>query len=293
MPEALDWARDGPAWPHHEASRFVKLGALRWHLQRLAPRSGSSAPQVLLIHGTGASCHSWRLLAPLLAERFEVIAPDLPGHAFTITPSRQALSLPAMARALAALLGAEQVRPDLVIGHSAGAAIAAQLCLDGHVAPQALLAINGAMLPLHGVAGQVFSPLARLLAANPLVPRLFAWQASRPVVLASLLEGTGSRLDSEGARLYGRLVADPGHARGALRMMAAWDLRALALALPRLPLPLHLLAGERDRTLPHDHARRIQRSVPGATLRVLPGLGHLAHEEDARAVMAAIASALG
>jgi magnesium chelatase accessory protein len=293
MPEALDWARDGPAWPHHEASRFVEVGALRWHLQRLAPRSGGSAPQALLIHGTGASCHSWRLLAPLLAERFEVIAPDLPGHAFTITPPQQALSLSAIAGALAALLDAQQVRPALVIGHSAGAAIAAQLCLDGRVAPRALVAINGAMLPLHGVAGQVFSPLARLLAANPLVPRLFAWQASRPVVLASLLEGTGSRLDSEGARLYGRLVADPGHASGALRMMAAWDLRALASALPRLPLPPHLLAGERDRTLPHDHARRIQQRVPGATLRVLPGLGHLAHEEDARAVMAAIASALG
>lgn len=291
MPEALDWVRDGPHWPHHANSRFVDHGALRWHVQRWQARSTRAAPLALLLHGTGASSHSWRALAPLLAECFEVLSLDLPGHAFTRTPPGQRLSLAAMAEAVAALLEAQQDRPALLIGHSAGAAIAAQLCLTRLVAPAALVSINGALLPLHGVAGRVFSPLARLLAAQPLVPRMFAWRAGQPAVLQRLLDSTGSRLDAEGQRLYGRLVADAGHAAGALRMMAAWDLQPLAQALPRLPVPLHLVAGARDRTVAPLHSQRVQALVPRASMQLLPGLGHLAHEEDAAAVMAALAGA--
>ena len=292
MAEPLDWVRDGPGWPHHKHSHFICVGALRWHVQRFAPPAMQAAPLVLLIHGTGASAHSWRALAPLLAVRCEVLAVDLPGHGFTRTPLAQALSLPAMAAALAALLAAGGDRPALVIGHSAGAAIGAQMCLDDRIAPVALVALNGALLPLHGLAGRVFSPLARLLAAQPLVPRAFAWRAARPAVLRRLLAATGSRIDAEGQRLYGRLVADVGHAAGALRMMAAWDLQPLADALPRLQPPLHLLAGARDRTVAPAQSREVQRRVPGATLQILPRVGHLAHEEDAAAVWAALAPAL-
>lgn len=289
MAEALDWAHDSLTWPHAQASRFVAVGDLRWHVQRLGP---VGAPQLVLIHGTGSSSHSWRHLAPLLAARFEVLQFDLPGHAFTHTPAAHALSLPGIANAVADLLARLQVRPAALIGHSAGAAIAAQLVLDGRIAPQALVAVNGALLPLHGLAGRVFSPLARLFAANQVVPRLFAWNASRHSVVQRLIAGTGSQLDADGLRLYGRLVGDAGHAAGALRMMAAWDLQALAERLPQLAVPLHLVAGARDRTLPHDHSARVQRRVPGSRLTLLAGLGHLAHEEDAMAVLAALAPAL-
>jgi magnesium chelatase accessory protein len=55
-------------------------------------------PTVLLLHGTGASTHSWRALAPLLARRCTVVALDLPGHGFTGTPAEaEGFSLPAVA----------------------------------------------------------------------------------------------------------------------------------------------------------------------------------------------------
>ncbi len=286
---ALDWARDGATWPHHAASRFVAVGALTWHVQQLGPKG---APQALMIHGTGASSHSWRSLTPLLAQRFDVIQVDLPGHAFTATPAAQSLSLSGMAQALGDLLDALQVRPALVVGHSAGAAIAVRMVLNQRMAPAALVAINGALLPLHGVAGRVFSPVAQLLARQSAVPHFFAWGASQSLVLQRLIDGTGSRLDAEGRSLYGRLVSDPGHVAGALRMMASWNLELLRRDLPRLSTPLHLLAGAGDQTLPHDHSRQVHRQVPGSTLCVLPGLGHLAHEEAAGTVVAAMEPAL-
>ena len=290
-PTGLDWAHDGPHWPHHAHSRFVEVGVLRWHVQRFEARSGQPAPLALLIHGTGASSHSWRALVPHLTERFDVLTLDLPGHAFTRTPVGHPLSLGGMTDAVADLLEALRLRPALVVGHSAGAAIGAQLCLDGRAAPAALVAINGALLPLHGVAGRLFSPLARMLAAQPAVPRVFAWGAAQPSMLQRLLDGTGSSLDAEGRRLYGRLVADASHAAGALRMMASWDLQPLARSLPRLPVPLHLLHGRRDTTVAPAQSERVQRTVPGSTLALLPALGHLAHEEDAAGVHRAMAAA--
>ena len=288
----LDWSLEGPRWPHQAHSRFVEVGALRWHVQRFEATSGRCAPLALLIHGTGASSHSWRTLVPHFVERFEVLTLDLPGHAFTRTPASQPLTLNGMADALANLLDALHLQPALVVGHSAGAAIGAQLCLAGRAKPAALVSINGALLPLHGVAGRLFSPLARVLAAQPLVPRVFAWGAAQPMVLQSLLDSTGSRIDAEGQRLYGRLVADATHAAGALRMMASWDLQPLAEALPRLSVPLHLLHGLRDRTVPPGQSERVRALVPDATLTLLHGLGHLAHEENALRVWQAIAATL-
>lgn len=281
-PHDLSWERDGPDWPLHRHSRFIEASGLMWHVQQLGP----SAPSVLLLHGTGASTHSWRGVAPRLAERFRVISLDLPGHAFTRSvdgdggASQPAVhSLPGMAQAVAALLRKMGESPALVVGHSAGAAIGLRMVLDGLIAPRAVVSFNGALLPLGGVSGQLFSPMAKLLAMNPLVPRVFAWRAQDRRVLERLIGSTGSRLDEAGLALYGRLIRSPAHAAGALAMMAHWDLRPLQHDLPRLALPLHLIVGEQDRTVPPTVAQRVKTLLPGAELVRLPGLGHLAHEE--------------
>lgn len=274
----MDWARDGRTWPHHDHSRFVTSEGQRWHLQQwVAPRPG--APQLLLLHGTGASTHSWRAIAPLLAGDAGVLAVDLPGHGFSGPARGDGATLPGMARGIASLMREIGLRPGLVLGHSAGAAIAIRLAMDTPHKPPTVISLNGALLPLHGWAGQFFSPLAKLMAANPLVPHLFAWQAGDRWLVRRLLASTGSTIDDEGTALYGRLVADPAHVAGALAMMARWDLDAFAAALPALRTPLHLLAGDRDRTVPPSTSRRVAEMLPRATLAMIAGLGHLAHEE--------------
>ena len=154
-----------------------------------------------------------------------------------------------------------------------------RLALDDPSAPATIISLNGALLPLHGLAGQLFSPLAKLLAAHRVVPRLFAWRADDDARVRRLVASTGSHIDEASIALYRRLVSDPAHVAGALAMMANWDLRTLAAELPRLRAPLQLLAAEGDRTLPPAHARRVAALLPQAGLTLLPGLGHLAHEE--------------
>jgi len=288
LTDRLDWTRDGAGWPHREATQFVEAAGLRWHVQRMGP-AGGAAPKLLLIHGTGASTHSWRGLAPLLAAQFDVLAVDLPGHGFSGMPAaNRTMSLPGMASALGALLAALDFAPAVVVGHSAGAAIGARMCLDGSIAPEALVGINGAWLQLAGAAGRFFSPLAKLLALNPVVPRLFSWRAGEPAAVQRLIDGTGSKLDAEGIALYARLVRSPGHVAGALAMMANWDLAPLVRELPRLRPRVLLLTGSADRTLPPSTAQRVAALVPTARMQALPGLGLLAHEEQPQQVAAIV-----
>ncbi len=279
----LVWPRDGGDWPNRDCSRFVEAAGLIWHVQIMG-----RGPVVLLLHGTGASTHSWRDLAPLLARDFTVVAPDLPGHAFTQMPSRERMALPGMATALAAMLRATGMRPRLVVGHSAGAAIMARMSLDRLIAPMGLIALNGALLPIGGMAGRAFSPLAKLLAQSSLVPRLFAWRASDQIVIERLIKQTGSTLDATGLALYGRLAANPNHAAAALGMMAHWDLWSLEQSLPRLKPPLVLIVGANDGTIAPTDAFRVRDLVPGTTIDYLRGLGHLAHEERPDRIAASI-----
>jgi magnesium chelatase accessory protein len=275
MPAArqLDWMRDGADWPNREASRFLRAAGLRWHVQRMG-----AGPTVLLIHGSGGASHSWRDVAPLLARDFDVIVPDLPGHGFSSRGRRSVLTLPGVAAALGALLRALEASPTLIVGHSAGAAIGAEMALEGHAAPAAIVSFNGAFLPFPGLAGQIFPSLAKLLALNPLVPRALAWGADRRAV-DPLMEQGGREIDPFGRALYRRLLASPAHVEAALAMLAVWDLPPLVRRLPQLRCRLELVFGEADRAVPPSVATDVAARVPRAHLVGLSGLGHLAHEQ--------------
>ena len=254
-----------------------------------AKHPNPQASSILLLHGTGASTHSWRKLIPLLSDHYNVMAIDFPGHGFTSMPQASDVahlfSISGMAEGVAELLTQMHIKPDIVVGHSAGAAVACMLTLNGHFQPQGLVSLNGALLPLDGVSGQIFSPLAKVLTKAPWVPELFAWQAARPSVLDKLLEGTGSKLDSEGTLLYQTLISNPSHAQAALYMMAHWDLHTFWARLRTLQDPLTLIFGSQDWIVPPSVAYRVAEILPHLRTQdiiSLPNLGHLAHEEQAQ-----------
>lgn len=275
----LDWTIDGTTWPNREASRFVRAAGIRWHVQVMG-----AGPVLLLAHGTAASTHSWRALAPRLARRFTVLAPDLPGQGFTEPPHGRRYTLPGFASDLAALVAELGLKPDLVVGHSAGAAILCRAVLDGGLAPRGIVSLNGAMLPFGGVTGQIFSPLAKALARTPLALRLLTIPLTTRRAIERMIAEQGSTIEPAGIDLYQRLVLSPDHVAAAFGMMANWDLEPLLRDLSRLLVPLLLVVGSADRAIPPDQARRIRDRVPGARIQELRGLGHLAHEEKPDAV---------
>lgn len=302
MTNGLSWDRDGADWPLREYSRFVTVGHLRWHVQRLGPpsldRSAETSrhthvPRRLwLLHGTGASTHTWRDVAPILAQHHEVISVDLPGHAFTRGATDEDLTLPGMAAALVALhqalvLDREGRRShdhvgaqgDVWVGHSAGAAIGLSVMQQASSVVQQVVSLNGALLPWGGRAGSLFMPVARALATHPLSLRFFLWNARRPGTVESLLRDTGSVIDARGMNLYERLAHDETHLKAVMRMMAQWELEPFAASLPSLKGSCTLISSAQDGTVSPAVSRRAARLIPGARLVELPRWGHLGHEE--------------
>lgn len=271
----LRWDVDGADWPGRAFSRFESVDGHRFHVV-----VRGEGPTILLLHGAGAGGFSFRDLVPGLAKRAQVVAPDLPGQCFSEPAAGFGFGLGAMARATARLLEHLRLEVDLAVGHSAGAAILAEMVLAGAIRPRRLVGINPAMLPFDGWARHLFPPLARAGARSGIGPRLLAgWAARSPEWVDRTLRGTGSALDARGLELYHRLASAESHVAGTMAMMAAWSLEGLVSRLARFPVPLTLWVGANDRAVPPAQAYRIETVVPEVELRRFEGVGHLAHEE--------------
>ena len=279
-----DWQTDGRDWPHRGASRFVETGGYRWHVQLEGPED---APALILLHGTGASSHSWRHVMTHLGGAFRLVAPDLPCHGFTRPSGHADLSLPGMVTALAALLRKLDIVPQGLAGHSAGAAIAVKLAGTLFAAtpgPEGrfVVGINGAFLPIRGYS--LLSPMAKMLFANPLSASMFAALTRHTPLGENLISSTGSRIDAEGAEFYRRLMAHPGHVQGALGMMAAWNLDGFRDVVTRLDTPLTLVAAADDPMVPSANSREMAAAARNGRLVLARTGGHLIHESEPQQV---------
>ncbi|MFK7837166.1 MAG: alpha/beta fold hydrolase BchO [Sulfitobacter sp.] len=278
----MEWAKYKNQWPHAAHSQFVLCKPHRWHIQDMG-----TGPLLLLLHGAGGATQSWRHLMPLLARDHRVVAIDLPGQGFTKSGAQQRMGLVPMAQDIATLCQDQGWVPQVIIGHSAGAAIALEMARHVSPAPP-VIGINAALGNFKGLAGLLFPLMAKALAMTPWVARMFTASTSRPQSVTRLIEGTGSHLTEDDLQWYRALIGDTGHVDGTLAMMAQWDLNPLLRALPVHPSKTLLVAGERDKAVPPGTSRDVAAKMQNGQAITLPGLGHLAHEEDAKAVFDAI-----
>jgi magnesium chelatase accessory protein len=240
-----------------------------------------TGPTLLLLHGAGASTHSWRDILPYLAKTHHVVALDLPGQGFTRTGTLRRCGLDPMAEDIAALCEAKAWKLRAIIGHSAGAAIALRLSetMPVPTRPDIIFGLNPALGNFQGIAGWMFPIMAKFLALNPLTSYLFAGQKPQVERARRIIESTGSQLDDYGLTLYARLIADRDHVEATLQMMAQWQIDPLLGRLNCIETPCHFMTGAHDRAVPPETAQTAAASIPNCRLTSFPGLGHLAHEE--------------
>jgi len=274
-------------WPYRGASRIVAAKPHRWHVQVTG-----EGPDVLLLHGAGASAHSWAPLVPHLADRHRVIALDLPGHGWTRSPRGRA-RLGDVAADIAALCAQEGWEPQLVIGHSAGGAVSLELARQGLILPERLVVVNGALENFRGAAGWLFPIMAKMLALNPFTGLLISQGGRSVSQVRSILSSAGTELSDEGLARYANLIQRRAHVDGTLAMMAQWSLDDLNRALPEIATPTLFVHGERDGAVALRVAERAARTMPDAQLVALPGVGHIAHEEAPERVAEEIARFAG
>lgn len=269
----MDWARDLSDWPLSEHSRRIRFRPHDWHVQEVG-----DGPTLLLLHGAGATTHSWRDLVPRLSETHRIVALDLPGHGFTRIGARSRMGLERTAEDIAALCTAQDWTPKAILGHSAGAAVALDLASRLPETP-AVVGINAALDRFEGTAGWLFPVLAKLLALNPFTALAFSAGGARPDRARSVIRSTGSNLNDEGLALYSRLLSDRAHVDGTLQMMANWSTDGLLDRLPKIDNPTLLITGAKDTAVSPRVSDRASALLPNVQLHPLEGLGHLAHEE--------------
>src|SRR5438876_1911984 len=104
--------------PKAIASHTTKIDGVKLHYL-----TAGQGPPLILLHGYAETSRMWRPIMPLLAERFTVIAPDLPGIGDSAIPQKgldmksAAVSIHALARSL----GVQQAE---VVGHDIGLMVA-------------------------------------------------------------------------------------------------------------------------------------------------------------------------
>ncbi len=278
------------AWPNSAKSRLLTVRNVRWHVQ-----DAGDGPIVLLLHGTAGSTHQWGDVIPRLTAHARIIAPDLPGHAFTHVPQglgQDVFSLAGMAKAVADLCEALEVRPALVAGHSAGAAVALRMTLDGLVAPEAILGFNPALVPPPEAYVSLVAPFLGPIVESRLVGGSAAWLARETGLIARMLGSSGSTLTDAQRTIYRDLCANESHVAAALAMMSRWDLPALLRDAAGLTVPFTAFAGARDRWVPARQLETVVARIPGARFELVNDAGHLIPDEVPGVVVTAILHAL-
>lgn len=112
--------------------------------QQIRLRRGGAGPPLLLLHGNPQTHLMWHRVAPALAARFTVVAPDLRGYGFSSKPPPSADHAPyakrAMAQDMVALMADLGFPRFDVVAHDRGARVAHRLALD-HPAAVARLCV--------------------------------------------------------------------------------------------------------------------------------------------------------
>jgi haloacetate dehalogenase len=118
----LDFFRDFTLTTHRVTDGTLRL------------RTAGSGPPLLLLHGNPQTHAMWHAVAPTLAERFTIIAPDLRGYGQSFKPGATGDHAPyaksSMARDLAELMTGLGHDRFQVVAHDRGARVAHRLAID-------------------------------------------------------------------------------------------------------------------------------------------------------------------
>lgn len=295
---AFDWSATARETEPQEASapasgRLLHAFPLdptfgRVFVQEWGPRD---ATPVLISHGTGAWSGFWAAIGRDLARAgYRVVAVDLPPFGFSDRDPKARYGRADQATRLIGVLDELDACRGVLIGHSTGAGPVAEGLLRH---PQrivgAVLVSPDLSLPAPGEEPEQSSALVDLVLGSQALTRMAtASTLSNPLLtrrlLASKLERTSAATEEQA-----EILRRPLRRAGTTAAYADWlpfllepDLEALSRrseGLASIPRPVGILAGEADRDVPVAEARRIAGLIPGGTIEVLPGVGHMPHVE--------------
>lgn len=262
-------------WPNSQYSIQVETTFHKWHIQRLGKSGGQ---KILFVHGTGSSSHTWSDTVNFLLDKFEVLLVDLPGHGFSKLPAPNESSLQSVVAGSLELIEKISFVPDLIVGHSAGAAIAVLLS-EKIKAKSGVICINAAFGEFPGLAGVMFPIFAKIIAVVPFSSDVLAGLSRNKERTEKLIANTGSKITKDRLRHYKLLFSKPNHVKGTLKLMAEWNLSEFLNNLKNCNSNINFLVGILDKTVPISVSKKWSQILPRTSYHEISGAGHLVHEE--------------
>ena len=234
-----------------------------------ADRVGSGEP-LLLLHGIGTTRADFGAIVPRLAEHYDVLAMDLPGHGESPALERRH-TVAALAQAVAADLEARGLDRVHVLGNSLGGRIALELARRGRARSVVAVAPSGMGSPperLYQASAMVAARLA-LSSIRPVLPALASRRAARVALLAALRARPWASTEEEALALRGGF-ADARHFWDTLWWTVLAD---LPTGMSDVGCPVTLVQGGLDWIAPGQAARYLA-TVRGARFEPLLLAGH-------------------
>ncbi len=249
---------------------------------------GAGERPFVLLHGFTGSRDDWREVAPLLARRRRVVAPDLRGHGGSSNPGRaDAYSLDILADDVLGFLDAAGITRCDLLGHSMGGSVAMRATL---AAPErvASLVLMDTTAGAFGTPRAIYEAGGRVAREHGM-ERLFEvamgmWKANLPPSVKKIQEAMGDEV------YFGRIrekfaAMDP--EAFAMLGLALSDQRGLLGRVGEIRCPTLVVVGEEDASL-LGAAEELEQRIPPASRVVVPDAAHSPQLENPGAWLAAI-----
>lgn len=264
-------------------SQFMAVNGLQVHLRDEGPRDDSLP--ILLVHGTSSSLHTWDGWTDSLRATRRVIRFDLPGFGLTGPAADGDYRMEAYVRSVIGVLDTLGVPRAVIGGNSLGGGIAWHVAVAHPDRVAGLILVDAVGYPF--VSASV--PLGFRLARMPVLSLLIQRILPRAVVEESVrnVMGDPSRATPELVQRYYDLTRRAGNRAALAARFRQSDGDTDTTAIRSLRVPTLVLWGGRDRLIPPENAARFGRDIAGSRVVMFPDLGHVPHEEDPAATLAA------
>ncbi|KAL4947281.1 soluble epoxide hydrolase [Aspergillus filifer] len=252
-----------------------------------------TAPVMLLLHGFPSSSHQYRNLIPILAPKYHVIAPDLPGFGFTEVPQGFRYTFNALAGVISEFLQILSIKKYSVFIFDYGSPVSLRLALKNPDAVQAIITQNGNAY--EAGLGEFWSQIRELWTSNndPAVRyKLAASLLSLEATKWQYEEGTTGLVAPESYALDYALLQRPGQAE--IQLDLFWDYQTNLKLYPQFheyfrtsQVPLLAAWGKHDQIFIPAGAQAFKQDLPKAEVHLLDA-GHFAVETDTAEIGALI-----
>ena len=261
------------------SSKFIEIDKMNVHY-RDEGNSTDSIPLVLL-HGTGASLHTWEGWVNELKKSHRVITLDLPAYGLTGPNPAGDYTVSFYAEFLHNFLNKIGVNQCIVGGNSLGGYIAWNYALKYPKNAQKLILVDAAGYPMESKS----IPIAFQLASLPLVKHLFKYITPRSILAKSIqnVYGDPSKVTPQLIDRYFELSLRPGNRAAFIDRMSKFRKSGLDKNYKRIPsitIPTLIIWGEKDLLIPVSVAECFHNDLPHNNLVLFTDLGHTPMEED-------------